>query len=200
MEQKQEKVIKNENQSNGEKKEALAPLLSTKMIAGIAIFTALSYGISFLEFSLFPASAVAFLKLDFSNVFIMLAGFTYGPIAGLIVGLIKELLCLIGTSTFGIGQIANFLVVIVYVLPPAIVYRHKKGIKTVIIMLIIACVLQISLALLVNKFITFPLYGLADLYDSVFWLLLAFNAIKSISISVLTIILYKRVSSIIKRI
>jgi len=192
--QQTEQTIKVNKRSN------VRPLFSTRMIAGIAIFTALSYGVSFLEFALFPASAVAFLKLDFSNVFIMLAGFMYGPIAALFVGVIKELLCLIGSSTFGVGQIANMAVILVYVLPPSIVYMFKRGIKVVIISLAVSCIVQTVVALLVNKFITFPLYGMAQAFDGVMWLLVAFNVIKSVSVSILTVLLYKRIGFVFEKI
>ena len=192
--QQTEQTIKVNKRSN------VRPLFSTRMIAGIAIFTALSYGVSFLEFALFPASAVAFLKLDFSNVFIMLAGFMYGPIAALFVGVIKELLCLIGSSTFGVGQIANMAVILVYVLPPSIVYMFKRGIKVVIISLVVSCIVQTVVALLVNKFITFPLYGMAQAFDGVMWLLVAFNVIKSVSVSILTVLLYKRIGFVFEKI
>ena len=196
----QQNNLKNEQKSASTTLSARKKLFSTRMLAGTAIFAALSYGVSFLEFSLFPASAVAFLKLDFSNVFIMLAGFMYGPISALMVGVIKELLCLIGSSTFGVGQIANMAVILVYVIPPSIIYLWKKGIKWVIISLVIACVLQIITALLVNKFITFPLYGMAAAFDSVMWLLVAFNAIKSVSVSAITVLLYKRIGYLFEKI
>ncbi len=196
----EEKVNSTDNFQTESGKKERKPIFSTKSIAGMAIFTALSFGISFLEFSVFPASAVAFLKLDFSNAFIMLAGFMYGPIAAIFVGVIKELLCLIGTQTFGVGQIANMIVILVYVIPPAIVYTRKKGIKVVIISLAIACLLQTVTALIVNKFITFPLYGMADAFDSVVWLILAFNVIKSVSVSVLTVLLYKRIGYVFEKI
>ena len=196
----EEKVKTTDNSKIESGKKERKPIFSTKSIAGMAIFAALSFGISFLEFSVFPASAVAFLKLDFSNAFIMLAGFMYGPIAAIFVGVIKELLCLIGTQTFGVGQIANMIVILVYVIPPAIVYTRKKGIKVVIISLAIACLLQTVTALIVNKFITFPLYGMADAFDSVVWLILAFNVIKSVSVSVLTVLLYKRIGYVFEKI
>lgn len=176
------------------------PLFTTRALAGCAIFTALAYGVSFLEFSLFPASIVPFLKLDFSNVFIMLAGFMYGPIAALLVGVAKELLCLIGSSTFGVGQIANMAVILIYVLPPSIVYMFKRGIKVVIISLSISCVLQTVLALIVNRFITFPLYGMLAIFNQAFWFLVAFNIIKSVSVSILTVLLYKRVGFVFEKI
>ncbi len=172
---------------------------TTRSIAGMAIFVALAYGVSFLEFSIFPASPVPFLKLDFSNVFIMLSAFMYGPIAGALVGLIKELLCLIGTSTFGVGQIANFVVILAYVIPPSIIYLKKKGIKWVIIALAIACATQITVAMLTNRFITFPLYGFTPVYYQCFWLIFAFNAIKSVSVSILTVLLYKRISYVFEK-
>lgn len=173
---------------------------TTRSIAGMAIFVALSYAVSFLEFSLFPTSAVFFLKLDFSNVFIMLAGFMYGPLAALCVGIMKELLCLIGSSTFGVGQIANALIILVYVIPPSIVYLKHKGLKVVIISLVCACVLQTITALLVNRFITFPLYGMAQAFAPSFWLIVAFNVIKSVSVSVVTVLLYKRISYVFEKI
>ncbi len=181
-------------------KNSIKQTFSTKAIAGMAIFAALSFAVSFLEFSVFPASAVSFLKLDFSNVFIMLAGFMYGPLAALFVGIIKELLCLIGTSTFGVGQVANMAIILVYVIPPAIVYTKKKGIKVVLISLLISCVIQTITAVFVNKFITFPLYGMAEVFNSVVWLLVAFNVIKSVSVSLLTVLLYKRIGYLFDKI
>ena len=91
-------------------------------------------------------------------------------------------------------------VILVYVIPPSIIYLWKKGIKWVIISLVIACVLQIITALLVNKFITFPLYGMAAAFDSVMWLLVAFNAIKSVSVSAITVLLYKRIGYLFEKI
>lgn len=188
----------NKEQTTKERK--MKPLFSTRMLAGSAIFSAIAYGISFLEFAVFPTTPVFFLKLDFSNVFIMLAGFMYGPISALLVGIIKELLCLIGSQTFGVGQIANMAVILVYVIPPSIIYLWKKGIKWVIISLIIACVSQIITALLVNRFITFPLYGMADVFPTVIWLIVAFNAIKSVSVSLITVLLYKRIGYVFEKI
>lgn len=173
-------------------------VFSTKNIAGMAVFAALAYLISFLEIPLFPAAP--FLKLDFSNVFIMLAGFMYGPLPAVMVGVVKELLCLIGTSSFGVGQIANMLVICAFVLPPSITYLFKKGLKWVIITLFFSCLLQTAVALLVNKFITFPLYGMSDAFNGLVWVIIGFNLIKSVSVSVITVLLYKKVSYIFKKI
>ncbi len=171
--------------------------LTAKKIAYIAMFSALAYAISFLEFPIFPAAD--FLKIDFSNVFILIGGFSLGPIASVIILFIKESLrLLIPTSVF-VGQIANFLIGLPFILLPTLIYRYKKGIKVVIIALLIATLLQVLTALPVNKFINFPLYGVpSEAFKGFVWYIVAFNAIKGVVVSIITILLYKRVKKILK--
>ena len=77
---------------------------------------------------------------------------------------------------------------------------RQKGLKTVVVSLILSCVLQTVTAIFVNKYITFPLYGMSAIFDSVLWLLIAFNVIKSVSVSVLTVLLYKRIGYVFEKI
>ncbi len=173
-----------------------------KCIAGSGIFSALAYLISFLEFQIFPAAS--FLKMDFSAVFVLLGGFAYGPVYGVVICAVKEFLCFLTKSTTnGIGELANFLVITSFILLPTIVYKFKKGIKTVLITVLAGCVIQIVCSLFANRFINFPLYmgkGAKAAFKTFWPYVLGFNAIKSVSISIVTIVLYKRVSFIIKKI
>ena len=172
---------------------------TTKNVAGMAVFVALAYVISYLEFPLF--AAVPFLKLDFSNVFIMLGGFMYGPLPAILIGLAKEFLCFLTKSTTGgVGEIANFCMILSYVLLPSIVYLYKKGIKSVVLSLVVASILQPITSLVCNRFINFPLYGMTALFAQVWHFILFFNVIKSVAISIVTMLLYKRVSYLFKRI
>ena len=175
---------------------------TTKKLVGTAVFAALSYVISFLEFPIFPATG--FLKLDFSAVFTTLAGFLFGPISGVTVCGVKELICFITkSSTGGVGEIANFVVTCGYILIPTIVYCYRKGFKTVVLTLLAGCVLQAALAMLANRYINFPLYmgeSAGEFFNTVWYYILLFNVIKTVSISIITIILYKRVSALIKMI
>lgn len=167
-----------------------------KLIAKIAIFTAIAYIISYLEFPIFPTAP--FLKLDFSNVFILIGGFALGPIPGVIILIAKEALCLLKTSTV-VGQLANLLIGLSYILLPILVYHFKKGIKTVIITLSVSTVLQVVVGLLVNRFINFPLYGLpVETFYSLFTVILLFNLIKAVVVSILTILLYKRIKKLFR--
>ena len=172
-----------------------------KKITKTAIFVALSFIISILEFPLFPQAG--FLKLDFSNVFILIGGFSLGPVYGVIILFCKELLCLIKTSTY-VGQIANFLMGLSYILLPTLIYKYKKGIKVVIMSLILATFLQVGVSLVVNRFINFPLYlpgmpkeAIVNAFYSSFWFIILFNLIKGVAVAFLTILLYKKTKKIL---
>ena len=173
---------------------------STRRLVVMALFAALSYVISMIEFPIFPATP--YLKLDFGNVFIMLVAFLFGPVEGVIVCIVKELLSLIGSSSNGVGQVANTLMTCAYILLPAIVYRYRKGLKSVIASLSVASIIGTVAALLANRFIIFPMYmgeGAAATFNSVFWFVVAFNLIKTISVSILTVVLYKKLSNFFKK-
>lgn len=174
---------------------------STKRLALMAVFVALSYAVSFWEIPLFPAAP--FLKLDFGNVFILLISFLLGPVHGVLVCVLKEGLRALSSSSGGVGEIANICMTSAYILLPSIAYRFHKGLKIVIPCLVAACVIGTAAALLVNRFITFPLYageGATALFADTWVYVMAFNLIKTLSVSILTILLYKRLSNFLKRI
>lgn len=185
------------------KKVSFKGRFTAKRLALMAIFVALSFSVSILSFSLFPASPVFFLELDFGNVFILLISFLLGPIEGVIVCVLKETLRIFAGSTGGIGELANMLMTSAYILLPSIVYQYKKGFRWVLITLGAACFIGTGAALLINRFITFPLFlgkeGVT-FFEGNFWLIVAFNFIKTVSISILTVLLYKRLSNFLKRI
>ena len=167
----------------------------------MAVFAALSYVISFLEFPIFPAAG--FLKFDFSFTFVLLGGFMYGPIGGVLISAIKELLRFLSSSTGGVGELANFIVCISFIIIPTVVYYYKKGIITVVITLLAGVLLQAATALLCNRYIMFPLYmggGAESVFATMWKYVLFFNLIKGVAISLLVFVLYKRISYLFKRI
>lgn len=183
---------------------------TTKNVAGMAVFAALSFVTYLLEIPIFAATPASFLELDLSNVFVMLAGFMYGPIPAVLITLVKEAIHITVGSTGGVGELANFIITTTYVLLPSIVYKHKKGIKIVVISLAIACLIQSGVSLLVNKFINFPFFmgsvpfvpnQTSEKMFSMLWgYVLVFNIIKSVVVSVVTVLIYKRVSYLFKKI
>ncbi len=181
-------------------REELKRRLTAKRLAFMAIFVALSYAVSFWEMPLFPATP--YLKLDFGNVFILLVSFLLGPIEGVIVCGLKESLRMLSSSSGCVGELANMAVTTAFILLPSIVYQFRKGLRLVIPCLIAACFIGTGAALITNRFITFPLYmkgAAAAVFQDVFWFIVGFNLIKTAAVSLLTVLLYKRLSNFLKK-
>ena len=174
---------------------------TTKSLTTIAVFVALGYGLSWLEFPIFPPAP--FLKLDFTNVITLLCGYMFGPIGAIIVEGVKQLLILLTHSdTAGVGQLANFLMTTAFVLPPSLLYKFKKGKTWVVIGMAVGSVMQIGVALLCNRYITFPLYvgdSAKGMFASLWVYVLAFNAVKTVVISVITFLVYKRIGRLLDK-
>ena len=173
---------------------------SASTIAKLAMFAALAFGVSYLEFPIFPVAS--FLQLDFSCVFVLLGGFMFGPVAAIIISGVKECLRLFTTSTAGIGELANFIVTVSFVLIPTLVYRFKKGLPTVIVTLVVGCLIQVGVGLLTNRYINFPLFMqevAAAMFAQLWWYVLLFNLIKSVAVSLITVLLYKRISWLLNK-
>ncbi len=157
----------------------------------ISLFTALSFGISFLEFPIFPATP--FLKLDFSFALLLIGGFMLGPLSAEISIVALQLLKLIASQSFGVGELANFITANCFILLPSVFYKFKKGLPVVILSLLVAILFQTLAATLSNKYILFPLYGLGDeAFSSVFWFIISFNLIKGAANALITLVIYKR--------
>ncbi|MCQ2387093.1 MAG: ECF transporter S component [Clostridia bacterium] len=174
-------------------------LFTTKNIAGMGVFVALSF-ILYLPIFEIPLFAGTPYKLDFSNLFVLLGGFMYGPFGGIIILLIKELLHIPLGGTGGVGELANTIIGLSFILFPTILYRYKKGLKVVIFSLIIACVLQIIVGVLANKFILLPFFKASEFFEKWFWFIVALNAIKSICSSLFSIFFYKKLSFLFRKI
>ena len=90
---------------------------------------------------------------------------------------------------------------IAYVFVPAVGYRFLKGRKWVTVFLVVACILQMGISILVNRYINFPFFmgaGAAANFQKLWYYVLAFNAIKSVGISIVVFLLYKPLSRFIK--
>lgn len=186
-----------------------ASYFTATRMAYLALFTALAYilYLPWFEFYLFPA--VSFMKVDFSNTFVMIAGLALGPVAGVVVGILKEILhALTFSQTIGVGELANILIMLPYILIPSIVYKKRKGIKTVIFVLLSACVAQVVWSVPVNYLLTFPFYwnlfthapwaAGSEFYLTVWYWAVLFNLVKCALITVAVILLYKPLSRLIK--
>lgn len=101
----------------------------------------------------------SFIKMDISELPALLAGFAYGPLSGVCVCLIKNLINLLRTTTSGVGELSNFMLGVAFILPSSIIYKKMKTRKGAVIGSVVGAVLMAVLSLPINYFITYPFYS-----------------------------------------
>ena len=100
-------------------------LFSTKQMVTISLLSALAYVLMLIHL---PFKPLGFLEVEFSNIPALIAALTYGPFAGVIVELVKNLIKAITASTTGmVGELANFLISSAYIIPAGLLYRLHMG-------------------------------------------------------------------------
>lgn len=175
---------------------------NAKTIATVAMFSALAFGVSFIEIPIYE-----FYNLDFSFAIMLLAAFALGPISGEIVVMISIGLRLPSSSTFFVGEFANFIMAQIFVILPSIAYRCRRKFSTVIVSLSIASVFACGLSLVINRYWLFPLFEKAGLlpvnsatfFSGIWWVILLFNLLKCITNTAITLLLYKRLSVLLHK-
>lgn len=173
-----------------------------QLMTKIGVLSALSYMIMFLEFPLpfFPP----YLKIDLGDIPAIVGAFAFGPVAGVIIELVKNILHLITkTETGGIGELANFLTGASFVVASSLIYFKNKNKKSAVVGLAVGSIVMTAVMCLANYFILLPFYlGTAPSPDTLglIWsTTLPFNLIKGIILSIITILIYKRLSPILHK-
>ena len=150
-------------------KNHIRELTVTAMLAAVATV------LMFLDFSL-PMFIPGFVKMDVSELPALLASFSLGPVYGVAVCLIKNLLNLIfHGSTGGIGELCNFLLGAAFVATAGIIYRRSKSRKTAVIGCLVGAAVMAVVSVPVNYFISYPVY--AKMFGGIDAILAAYQAI-----------------------
>lgn len=183
--------------------------LSVQYMTRIAILGALSAVLFPLEIPI-----VAFYKLDFSTLPALLGAFSMGPLPGLAILLIKDLSRLAYSSSMYVGELADFIMSAAFILPASLIYRKHKTRKTALVGMAVGTLCMIVVSVLVNWKMMIPVYmtafhmdmeaiiGMArkalPFVDTEWKVLLyvtaPFNLLKGFVLSLLTFVLYKRLS------
>lgn len=188
-------------------------------MAKIAVLGAISIIIMLFEFPL--PFAPPFYKLDLSEAVILIGGFALGPLAGVAIEFLKIMLNFLinGTLTFGVGELANFIMGCSLVVPAAWIYKRKKTLKNAIIGMAVGTSSLTVIGSLLNLFALLPVYSLAygmpiealvemgskvnglisNLATFVLFATAPFNLIKGIACSLLASLLYKHISPILHK-
>ncbi len=180
----------------------------------IGMLSAVAFVLMFFDFSV-PFMPV-FIKMDLSELPALIGSFALGPVSGVAVCLIKNLLHLMKTSTGGVGELSNFILGASFVFTAGMIYKHKKNRKMAVIGSIAGAVVMALVSVPSNYFLVYPVYTkfmpieqIIGAYEAInpnvnglLSCLVIFNMpftfVKAAFSVVITLLVYKRISPLIK--
>lgn len=134
---------------------------SVRPLAVTAMLSAVGCVLMMLDFPL-PMLIPSFVKMDISELPALLAAFSLGPVYGVLVCLIKNVLAAIfHGSTLGIGEVCNFLMGAVFVGTAGLLYRRRKTRRMAVIGALAGAVAMAVASVPINYFFTYPVYAAA---------------------------------------
>ena len=188
--------------------------VNVRYLTVTAMLSALSFVLFFVQFS--TPFTPSFLKLDISDFPALVGAFAMGPLYGIVICLVKNLLHLFITSTGGVGELSNFLLGVAFVLPAGLLYRKNKTRKTAILGSLLGAVVMAVASIPSNLFLVYPVYynfmpeeTILNMYQAILpavrsipQSLVLFNApftfVKGLLCVLVTLLIYKRISPLIK--
>ncbi len=193
-------------------------ILSTRKIAVIGMFSAISAILMILEIPVIFAPG--FYKFDFSELPALIGAFAFGPVAGVMIEFVKIIIKLLfkGTSTAFVGELANFLVGCSLILPASVIYLFKKNKKTAIVSCVTGTLIMTIVGTLFNAVYLLPKFAqmfgmpmeaiiemgtavnshITSVTTLVMFAVAPLNLLKGASVSLITILIYKKLSPILK--
>lgn len=189
---------------------------SVRKITTVAIMSAIAVLLLYVEFPI-PIMP-GFVKLEFSELPALLTSFALGPWYGALVCLIKNLLHLPVTSSMGIGELSNFILGVLFVVPAGYIYKAhgKRSKKSALIGSLTGALCMSVLSFFTNYFIVYPFYtnfmpmeaiigayaailpSVDNLAEALLIFNVPFNFVKGMIDVALTFVVYKRISPLIQ--
>ncbi|MBO4900597.1 MAG: ECF transporter S component [Lachnospiraceae bacterium] len=200
------------------KENASGRILSTRTMAVTGMFSAISAILMILEIPVFFAPS--FYKFDFSELPALIGAFAFGPVAGVMIEFIKIVIkCLFkGTSTAFVGELANFVIGCSLILPASIIYLFRKNKKTAIAGCITGTLIMTVVGSVFNAVYLLPKFAqmfgmpleaivematainpkITSISGLVIMAVAPLNLLKGGAVSLITILIYKKISGILK--
>ncbi len=191
----------------------------TRKLVEIGMLGAIATVLMLFEFPI-PFIAPPFYEMDLSEVPVLVGAFALGPLAGATIELIKILINLLinGTATAFVGEIANYIIGCSFIIPAALIYKQKKTKKNALIGMITGTIIMAILGCFINAYILLPTYAAAfgmpidtiismgtavnaNINNILTFVVIAvapFNILKGIVASLITMLIYKHISPILK--
>lgn len=179
-----------------------------------AMLAAAAFVLMFLDFSV--PFMPGFIKMDLSELPALIGAFAMGPISGVTICLIKNLLHLLITSTGGVGELSNFILGASFVLPAGLIYRRWKGRRAALLGALAGAVLMGAISVPSNYFIVYPVYynfmpqetilaeyqlifpGVKNILECLLVFNMPFTFVKGLFSVLIAMMIYKPLSPIIK--
>jgi len=175
-------------------------LNKTKLVVVVGIFSAIAFVLQLLGKFIPPVGG--FLEIEFSDLPALIVALAYGPVAGVLIELIKNIIhCFVPGASY-VGELSNFVVNGTMCLVAGLVYKYHKSFKGALVALLLGTVVMSIVGIFSNLFIMLPLY-MKDVpfgarLELVLQLILPFNLAKGFVISIITVLVYKKISKLIK--
>ncbi len=185
-----------------------------RKMAVTAILAAVATVLMFLSFSV-PVIP-SFVKLDFSELPALIAAFSMGPLSGVAVCFVKNLVNVIMSYSAGVGELCNFLLGAAFVLPAGLIYKKRRDRTGALIGSLVGAAAMAIFSLPLNYFLVYPAYSLlmpmeevlklyqainpnvGNLFDALLWFNTPFTFVKGLLDVAVTFLVYKKLSPILK--
>ena len=193
---------------------------TTKVMTKVSVLGVISFIMMYFKFPVVWL-APPFLKMDISDLPSLLGAFALGPMAGVLVQLLKNILNLVfeGTTTAGVGEAVNFFSGSVFAFISGMVYFRKKNFKNAILGMIIGIAVMTAVMAFANYYVIFPLYAklfgmpmdklvamgtaitdrVVNLKTMIIYTVIPFNILKGLLTALIATLVYKRLSPILHK-
>ena len=189
--------------------------LSTRVMAGSAMLAALAIVLQYLEIPI-PMLIPPFIKFDFSDLPALIGSFAYGPLAGVLIEFVKNLIHCAVSKSATVGELSNFILGAAFTATAGLIYKHNKTKKTAIIGGLVGAVVMGLISIPSNLYVVYPFYynfmpeetvlaayqAILPQVNSIFQCLLIFNLpftiVKGVVCALLAMPIYKPLTRILK--
>lgn len=180
-----------------------------------ALLSALATVLMFVSFSV--PFVPSFIKLDLSELPALIAAFSMGPLSGVAVCLVKNLVNLLFTYSMGVGELCNFLLGVAFVLPAGLIYKRHNDRKGALIGALTGALTMGVISIFINYYLVYPVYAkllmpmdvilgmyqainpkVSNLWQALCFFNAPFTFVKGLISVAITFLIYKRISPLIK--
>lgn len=190
--------------------------ISTRVLAGASMLAAASCVLQYLEFPL-PFLIPSFIKMDFSDLPALVGAFAYGPFAGVLIELVKNLIHCAASQSATVGELSNFLLGAVFTFTAGSIYKAKKTRSRALVGGLLGAVAMGILSIPFNYYVVYPFYykvfapeeivlkayqailpGMKSMIQCLLVFNVPFTVVKGLLCVLFCMLIYKPLSSVLK--